>query len=198
MPMPWSIASALQYRLHRFKTSTWYRLLFGKLGSGCVIESPVHLHKPEYARLGSHVRIGPYCRIEIHDNYGRPTRPSLTIGDHVGIEHAVHLYCAESVTIGDHALIASGCMITDNNHGTDPRAGSYAVQPLDSKPTRIGRNTWLGENVAVLAGAEIGDYSIIGSNSVVTGTIPAYCMAAGAPARVIRRFDHETGRWISV
>jgi len=62
---------------------------------------------------------------------------------------------------------------------------------------RIGAGSWLGHGVVVLPGADIGKHVVVGANSVVTGVIPDNCVAVGAPARVIRRFDDVEG-WIDV
>ena len=53
----------------------------------------------------------------------------------------------------------------------------------------IGDGSWLGHGSVVLPGAAIGKHVVIGANSVVTGEIPDNCVAAGVPARVIRRLD---------
>jgi lipopolysaccharide O-acetyltransferase len=65
-------------------------------------------------------------------------------------------------------------------------------------PTVIEDGVYIGERVAVLRGVRIGRGSVIGTNSVVTRDIPPYSIAVGAPARVIRSFDVETGVWKSV
>jgi acetyltransferase-like isoleucine patch superfamily enzyme len=60
---------------------------------------------------------------------------------------------------------------------------------------RIGSGAWLGENVCVI-GANVGRNSVVGANSVVMSDIPDFCVAVGAPARVIRRFDASLGKWV--
>ena len=50
----------------------------------------------------------------------------------------------------------------------------------------IGDNVWLGAHVVVTSGVTIGRRAVIGANSVVTSDIPEFCVAAGAPARVLR------------
>lgn len=58
--------------------------------------------------------------------------------------------------------------------------------------TVVGNDVWIGQNVTVLPGVHIGDGAIIGLNSTVAGDVPPYSVAAGNPARVIRkRFDDE-------
>ncbi|WP_373229845.1 acyltransferase [Cohnella sp.] len=98
--------------------------------------------------------------------------------------------------IEDDALIAGGCYISDNNHSIDPEGPQYAEQPLTFSPTTIGKGVWLGQNVCVLAGANIGERSIIGAGSVVRGIIPPYSIAVGAPARVIKRYSFKTKQWV--
>jgi acetyltransferase-like isoleucine patch superfamily enzyme len=61
-------------------------------------------------------------------------------------------------------------------------------------PVIIQDGAWLGENVCVV-GASVGKNSVVGANSVVTKDIPDYCVAAGAPAIIIKRFDLEKKEW---
>ena len=64
----------------------------------------------------------------------------------------------------------------------------FNERPLYSKGSVvIGNNVWLGNNVCVMPGVTIGDGAIIGANSVVTHDVPAYAVAAGIPARVVKR-----------
>ena len=57
----------------------------------------------------------------------------------------------------------------------------------------VGESTWLGENVCVI-GASVGKHSIVGANSVVTSDIPDYSIAVGAPAKVIKQYNHQTNQ----
>ena len=91
----------------------------------------------------------------------------------------VSIVANNSVTIGDYVLIGANCIIGDRDDHSD----RYKSSP---KPITIGEYVWLGMNVTVLKGLTIGEHSIIGANSVVTKDIPAYCIAAGNPCRVIR------------
>ncbi|WP_431199019.1 acyltransferase [Mucilaginibacter sp. P25] len=149
--------------------------------------------------IGDKCAIGPYCRIESYSNYnGQALNPKLVIGSFTSLQHAVHVYCANSVVIGEGVVIASGCMITDNNHGTDPEGDFYLKQPLKFRTTTLEDGVWLGENVCVLGGAHIGKRSVIGSNSVVSGVIPPFSIAVGNPAKVIKQYNFESKLWEKV
>ena len=60
-------------------------------------------------------------------------------------------------------------------------------------PVEIGDGAWLGQNVVVGPGVRIGRGAVVGSNSVVLKDIPDRCVAAGAPARVLRQLDEDAG-----
>src|SRR5205814_62721 len=103
---------------------------------------------------------------------------------------AVQVAAADLVEIGEHCMFANGCFVTDANHRFDDLARPVLWQGFTSKgPTRIGSNVWCGANVVVTSGVTIGDRCVIGANAVVTTDIPAYSIAAGALARVLRAID---------
>lgn len=113
---------------------------------------------------------------------------SVFIGDGVTTTARCVLSAAEGTTlrIGDDCMISSNDIIrTDDAHPIfDVRTGKRA-NPC--KSVEIGNHVWIGQNVAVLGGAKIGDGSVIGIGSVVKGRIPNNCIAVGSPARVVRK-----------
>jgi len=175
----------------------WYNRFFYRIGSHSTISSPLFTHQPEFISLGERVSIGPYCRMEAHPDaeQAKLLAPILKIGSRVRIEHGVNISSAIDLEIQDDVLIAGGCYISDNNHSIDPEGPRYLEQPLTREKTTIGRGAWLGQNVCVLAGATIGEKSVIGAGSIVRGNIPPYSIAVGSPARVIKRYSFETKQW---
>lgn len=187
---------------HIFKRSIaivkekYYSLLFGHFGKYSIVRGHLTVSSPKNIHIGKGCDIGPYSRLETYPCYGnRKTQPILTIGDDCSLQHAVHIYCTDKLTLGKGVLIASGCMITDNDHGIDPEGDLYVRQALTSSSTKIEDYVWLGENVCVLSGSHIGKRSIVGANSVVKGNIPAYSIAVGNPAKVIKLYNFETKSW---
>lgn len=122
---------------------------------------------------------------------GNKYSPSITIGNHCAIRENSHITAINQITIGNNLLTGTNVLITDNSHGQSIREHMslpFTERPLYSKgPVIIGNNVWLGNNVCVMPGVTIGDGAIIGANSVVTHDIPAYAVAAGIPAKVIKQ-----------
>jgi lipopolysaccharide O-acetyltransferase len=128
--------------------------------------------------------------------------PRIVIGDNVNISKGSHIAAVDYVEIGSGVLIGSNVLITDHGHGSyhgdvqsDPNS-SPATRPLVSKGSVIIReNVWIGDGAVIMPGSFIGEGSIIGANSVVTNHIPPFTIAAGAPARCIKEFDHVSKTW---
>ncbi len=128
--------------------------------------------------------------------------PQIIIGNNVSVSHWSTITATNYVEIGDNVLIASKVLITDHNHGAYNGGGNSPtvppkLRPLDAaRRTIIEKNVWLGDGVVVTAGSKVGESSVIGANSVVCGEIPPYTIAAGSPAKAIKRYDCEIGQWI--
>ena len=117
--------------------------------------------------------------------------PQIKIGNNVNIQTDCHISAINSVIIEDNVLIASFVYISDHSHGTCDYFESL-ISPIKRRlyskgAVCIGKNVWIGEKATILPGVTVGEGSIIGANSVVTKNIPAYSIACGTPARVIKR-----------
>jgi acetyltransferase-like isoleucine patch superfamily enzyme len=116
----------------------------------------------------------------------------ITIGDNVGISGST-IYARGHITIGDHTVIGANCKILDNDfHSLDPEERDNDIfDNLVTKDVVLGKSVFVGCNCILLKGTEIGDRSVIGAGSVLSGKFPPDSVIAGNPARVIRTIDHE-------
>jgi acetyltransferase-like isoleucine patch superfamily enzyme len=113
----------------------------------------------------------------------------VLIGDNVSFNSACITARSRTIRIGDNTLMGGNCFVMDSDwHPVWPPDDRTAYQGdnLD-QDVEIGRNVFIGLNVIILKGASIGENSVIGAGSVVTGVIPANSLAAGIPAKVIRK-----------
>ncbi|MGO9489025.1 MAG: acyltransferase [Solirubrobacteraceae bacterium] len=121
-----------------------------------------------------------------------PGRARLRIGEGTFLNRNVMVAAQELVEIGAHCMLANGCFVSDASHRFDDPEQPITWQGFESKgPTRIGENCWLGAGVVVTSGVTIGERTVVGANSVVTRDIEPYSIAAGSPARVLRRIEYE-------
>lgn len=166
-----------------------------------LIRRPFYLRGKPRVHFGEGFTTGYSCRIEAFGDGPRDRAVKISFGRNCHLGDNVHIAAVEGVTIGDNLLTASKVFISDSSHGgfagpdaSDPETDPSS-RPLVASPVRIGNNVWIGENACVLKGVSIGDGAVIGANAVVTRDVPAGCVAAGVPARVIRRYSKEDGQW---
>jgi acetyltransferase-like isoleucine patch superfamily enzyme len=120
-----------------------------------------------------------------------PDQARIRIGAGSFLNMGVMVAAMELVEIGEHCMFANGCFVTDGNHRFDDPDKPVPWQGFTTKgPTRIGDNVWCGANVVVTSGVTIGERCVIGANSVVTRDLPAFSIAAGAPASVLKQVEY--------
>lgn len=129
----------------------------------------------------------------------------LTIGNDVSFSDFNHIGASNLIKIGNHVLFGSKCYVTDHNHGIyqGNQQSNIDVAPENRKLTKDGfvtieDNVWLGDNVIILPNVTIGYGSIIGAGSIVTKSIPAYSIAVGSPAKVIKKYNLDSRKWVKV
>lgn len=144
--------------------------------------------------------INPLCR-NIRGAIYAPTNSIICIGNNTGISSAC-LWAKEKIIIGNNVKIGGDCIIMD----TDAHNLDYMIRnsnkknnegklidhiTAESKPISIEDNVLIGTRCIILKGVTIGARSIIGSGSIVTKSIPADCIAAGNPCKVIRYLNNK-------
>lgn len=134
-------------------------------------EQTPFINPPFYCDYGNHIKVGKnfFC------NY------NCTMLD-VG-----------KITFGDNCLLAPNVAIYTAGHPIHPDSrNSLYEYGID---VTVGDNVWIGGNVVVMPGVTIGSNSVIGAGSVVTRDIPEWSIAAGNPARVIRKITEDDRKY---
>lgn len=162
---------------------------FGKCGRKTYIYQPIFLSGTRHIFLGNEVEIWNNARIEAVQSYnGQTFSPEIHVGDRVKINQDCHITCGERIEIGDDTVCAARVTITDINHDLSTEYKNVVSGgTISTKKTKIGESCFLGNNVVILPGVTVGDFCVIGANSVVGHDIPDYSIAYGNPAKVVRK-----------
>jgi len=185
---------------------------FGNNPKNVRIELPRKIINPKYIFLGDNIWIGPGSFIYAITEYPtismrHPERqqtiqkftPKIIIGSRVTATANLQIAAMSKIIIEDDVMFASNINITDGLHGYENANEPYKYQKISNiAPILIKKGCWIGQNVVILPGVTIGEFTIIGANSVVTKSIPDRCIAVGVPAKVIKKWDETIHRWISI
>lgn len=186
-----------------------YRLLFPRFPYKVFIEHNVDFFGTNFIEIGNGVYIFKGARLDARGH--RNNR--LCLGDQVAIERNVeigfldntNIYIGQetfigpnvciggpgNIKIGNRCLIAAHTGIIANNHKFDDLSIAIKDQGVTREGIVIEDDCWLGHGVTVLDGVTIGRGSIIGAGAVVTKSIPAFSIAVGVPAKVIKSRRHQ-------
>ena len=170
---------------------------FGAFGEGSIIcFPPTSLMNEQFIEIGSGTMIGPHVALSAGMVPGQEclSTPVVRIGDRCLIGRGSGIVGHFSIEIGDDVWTGHHVYITDQNHGYENVDIPISQQSMPEKPVRIGSGSWLGHGTVVLPGADIGEHVVIGANSVVTGVIPSFSVAVGAPARVVKSIPQPSDK----
>lgn len=190
------VGTVLRMHFYRRWNPLRLRLTGCTVGKHSNIINSIYLFREPNAQitLGDHVTItsgegfNPICR-NVHACLCARGNGIIEIGDHTGMSSPC-IWATNHIKIGRHVLIGGDCMIMDNDaHNLDAveRRDHTLAREVKSAPITIEDEAFIGAHCIVLKGVTIGARSVIGSGSVVTRDIPADCVAAGNPCKVIRR-----------
>ena len=181
-------------------TQTFWRSLVKYVGPRSWLEKPLMVAGAKCIQIGDRTLIRKMARLEVISRRDKSWVPNLQIGSRVNIEQGVHIICQSEVVIEDEVSIAPYCGIFDTAHPNDPPdVGGKIGDRLSEEflPVRIGKGSLIGMHVVILPNVTIGKGCVIGAGSVVTRSLPDYCVAVGAPAKIVKQYDCESRRWIS-
>lgn len=193
------------YRVFRgYKIGRGVRFSFGAIIDGRDVELGDHVEIGLLAMiLGRSIRIGRHSsvgamsyvsceRIEIGEDarireqvyVGGPQLPesAFILGSRTIVLQMAYINPTKPVIIGDDTGIGGHCLIFTHGSWLNALDG----YPVTYEQVTLGKSVWLPWRVFIMPGTTIGDGSVIGANSLVSGTIPPYSLAVGSPAKVIR------------
>ena len=186
--------------------------LFATPAHGFEMRRPRTLGNPGLMHIGCDVKLGPNCELKCQTNFPggwmrhpegehvqQSFTPTLTIGDRVTASGGLQVLAFASVVIEDDVMFARNVFIADGTHAFSHTDVPYKFQGVgEPRPIRIGHGSWIGQNVVILPGVQIGPMAIVGSNSVVTRDVAERTIVVGSPARVLRRWDAAQRIWGAV
>jgi len=174
------------------------RYAFMGVGS-CIAFPPGAVFGERFIRIGRGTLIGPNVSLAVGMHPDEPLQVPggivVSIGDRCVIGRGVSIVGRCRIVIEDDVTTAPNVYITDHNHSYNNLDIPIGRQWPTEEPVRIGAGSWLGTGVVVLPGADIGKHVTVAAGSVVRGTIPDHAVAAGVPAKVVRRHVEGEG-WV--
>ena len=174
----------------RFYVRRFLRPQFDALGRGH------HFMRPWYVELfGAPIVLGRFAtviacadaRVRLCVWPQEEGQGLIRIGDYSLICPGVRISSACCITVGHSVMLASRVYLTDADwHDVYDRTAAGQGAPI-----AIGDNVWIGDSAIVCKGVAIGDNSIVGAGAVVVDDVPPNAIAAGNPARVVKRLDPQ-------
>lgn len=174
---------------------------FVRLGRHASIHHTCELRRSFSNRIeiGDSVYLGPDVWLNIPERSADPA-PVLTIGNGCKIGRRCMVSAKNRVRLDEDVLLGPGVLITDHSHEFSNIDLPIVKQGITAGGTvHIERNCWIGFGAAIVCTSGdlvVGRNSVVATNAVVTRTVPPFCVVAGNPARIIRRYDPGSGIWV--
>ncbi len=183
----------------------YFKSFLGKVGQNVVFGKSITIRHPHKIYIGNNVVIDDYAVLDAKgiDNkgilignnvmIGRNTvisckNGNITIGDNTNVAMNCFIQSAKDVNIGKNVLISAySYVIGGGDHRTDRTDIPIITQGQVVRGINIGDNCLLGAGVMIQDGVTIGRDSIIGTSAVVTRSVPEFSIAAGVPAKVLKK-----------
>lgn len=149
-------------------------------------------------QLGENVRLAKFINL-----YGCSIGDNTKIGAFVEVQKNAHI--GKNCKVSSHTFICEGVVVEDDvfighnvtfindlyPRATTPGGALQTEEDWACGKTLVKRGASIGSSSTLLCGVTVGEHAIIGAGSVVTRDVPAYCIVAGNPARVLRTIDKE-------
>lgn len=128
-------------------------------------------------------------QITVEQNFWCDYGYNIFVGENFYMNHNCVILDGAKVEFGDNVFIAPNCGFHTAGHTLDSETRNKGLEY--AKPIKVGNNVWIGGNVIVLPGVNIGDNVVIGAGSVVNKDIPPNSVAVGNPCKVIKEIKEK-------
>lgn len=120
----------------------------------------------------------------------------IIIGNHtrIGLRNTI----IGPVQIGNHVILAQNVVLSGLNHNYEDISLPIHLQGINVAPIIIEDDAWIAANSIITAGVTIGKHAIVAGGSVVTKNVPPYTIVAGNPAKIIKKYEYESRKWIRI
>lgn len=187
----------LYQKVYNRINGTYYTLRSGnKKAKHVRIEQNCKIRNPGKISWGNNVTVAKHA--ELLPLSGDDSYPSkIKIGNNVYIGNHDRFSSAFEIEIEDNVLFAAYVHITDHSHEYRDIHLPVSAQGIFSNgKVRIGTGSWLGLRSEILPGVSVGAHCVVAAGAVVTKDVPDYCVVAGVPAKIVKKYDFAQGKWI--
>jgi acetyltransferase-like isoleucine patch superfamily enzyme len=159
------------------------------------VHPTVQILGEDQVTIGRDTVIGEHGWINV--NFRDQAQAVVKIGAHAFIGRRNFLNAGKLIELGDFAMTGPDCRFLGADHRWDDPFQPYVASGMtEGGEIRLGTNCWLGAGVTILKDVTIGFGSIIGAASLVNRSVPPLAIAAGSPARVLRRYCLQRKAWV--
>ena len=156
--------------------------------------APLYQHRGRHSIIYSSVRMDtpPFRKFSLGEDSVIESFACLNnaVGDIVIGNHSragIHSIVIGPVSIGSHVQLAQGVVVTGLNHIFSNPSIPIDMQGVETKMVEISDDVWIGANATILPGVKIGQHCVVAAGAVVCSDVPAHCVVAGVPAKVIKQ-----------
>lgn len=199
-PDPLELLPRVLTKLH----SIWVRTVypFASIGRNVSLHFTSQLDRQRAFRIsfGNSVSLRKDAWLNVaDDSQDRDAEPAIVLEDNCHIGYGSIISAKNRIHLERDVLVGQQVIIVDHNHAYEDITVPVVKQDItEGGRIRIGQGSWIGRGAAIICPKGeliIGRNCVIAVNSVVTRSIPDYCVVVGMPGRIIRQYDPQTRTW---
>jgi acetyltransferase-like isoleucine patch superfamily enzyme len=183
--------------------SIWLRHTypFAEFGRGASVHYSCDIGRPQSSEicLGDDVYLAPGVWLDVTSGSAGP-EPKIVIGSGCSIGRRCTMLARNQIVLEVDVLLGPSVLIMDHDHEASSLENPvHAPSAVSGGRILIERNCWLGIGAVIACGARdltIGRNSVVGANAVVGQSFPPFSVIAGNPAKLVKTYDQQAGKWV--